>query len=119
MGPDAIPVDLPGIVSQRLVTSDLNVACYLIQRLLERLLRIGVAGYAGGTHFVDKCTRTVGAHNDFVGMQAQIIGAVLENAARSKKDEGKNDGDHHIVMQAAAWMRPEDVTLDGLTEIQG
>lgn len=118
MSPDAIPVDLPGIVPQRLVTSDLNVSRYLIQRFLERLLRIGVAGYAGGTHFIDKCTRTVGAYNDFVGMQTQVIRAVLKDRAGRKEDEGENDCDHHVVVQSAAWMRPENVALDGLTEIQ-
>lgn len=118
MGPNAIPVDLPGIVSQRFVTSDLNVTCDSIQRFLERLLSIRVAGYARGTHFVNKCTRSIGAHNDFVGMQTQIIRAVLKDVAGSQEDEGENDCDHHVVMQAAARMRPENVALDGLTEIQ-
>jgi hypothetical protein len=119
MRPDTIPSDLSRIVTQRFVTRDLDRSRDRIQRLLKSLLRIRFAGgNSRSIQFVDECIRAVSAHNDLVGMQAQIIRAVLEDVARSKKDEGKNDRDHHVVMQAAAWMSPQNVALDGLTEIQ-
>lgn len=119
MGPDAVSRDLPGIVSQRFVASDLNIPCDWTQGLLKRLLRIGFArGDPRGVQFVHKRIGTVSPYNNFVRMQAQIIRAVFEDVARSKKDEGEDDGHHHVVMQSAAWVRPEDVALDGLTESQ-
>jgi len=119
MRPDAVSRDLSGIVSQRLVARDLNIPCDWSQGLLKRLLGIRFArSDARGVQFVHKGTGTVSPNNNFVGMQSQIIRAVLEHAAWSKKDEGKNYGDHHVVMQSAAWVRPEDVALDGLTETQ-
>lgn len=119
MGPDAVSSDLPGIVSQRLVARDLNVACDWIQSLLERLLRVRFVGSnARSVQFVHKRVGTIGPNDDFVGMQSQIIRAVFEDVARSKKNEGEDDGNHHVVMQPAAWMRPEDIALDGLTESQ-
>ena len=48
-------------------------------------------------------------------MQRKVIRAVLEDAARRKKDEGKDHGDHDVVMESAARMRPQDVALDSLT----
>lgn len=119
MGPDAIPSDPSRIVPQRFVARDLNCTRDRIQCLLKSLLRVRFAGSnSRGVQFINKCVRTIGSHNDFVGMQAQIIRAVLESTARSKKDEGENDRDHHVVMQPATWMGPENVTLDGLTEVQ-
>ena len=119
MGPDAVSSNLPGIVSQRFVARDLNAACDWVQSLLKRLLHVGFAGRnARGAQFVYKGVGTVGPNDNFVGMQAQIIRAVFEDVTRREKDESEDDGNHHVVMQSPARMRPEDVALDGLTETQ-
>ena len=51
-------------------------------------------------------------------MQRKVIGAVLEEAVWSKKDEREDHRDHYVVVQTAAWMRPQDVTLNRLSESQ-
>jgi len=51
-------------------------------------------------------------------MQAQIVGAVLEDTVRGKKDEGEDDSDHHVVVKSAARVCPQNVALDGLTGSQ-
>jgi len=119
MRPDAITCDLAGTIAQGFVARDLNAAGYGSQDFLESLLRIGFGGgNAGSIQFVHKSIRAVRPHNNLVGMQPQIIRAVFEDTAWRKKDEGKDYGNHHVVMKSAARVRPQNVALDGLKGTQ-
>src|SRR5436853_4401009 len=119
MGPDTIASDLPRVIPQSFVARDLDLPSNRLQRCLEPLLCLKVIGIAARrVQLIHKVIGAIRAHNNFVAMQAKGVRAVFEDTSRGKKDEGENDRDHHVVMQSAARMCPQNVALDGLAEFQ-
>ena len=119
MGPDTIASDLPRVIPQSFVARDVDLPGNRLQRCLEPLLCLKVIGIAARrVQLIHKVIGAIRAHNNLVAMQAKGVRAVFEDASRGKKDESENDRDHHVVMQSAARMCPQDVALDGLAEFQ-
>src|SRR5690348_984565 len=119
MRPYTITRQLARSVAQLFITRDLDLSSDRFQSAFQSPLNVRFPGrHTRGRDIVNKRVGTVGFDENFIGMHGPIVRAVLEQAARSQKNECQNESDHYVVVQSAARMRPQNVALEGLSEGQ-
>src|SRR5581483_6046754 len=119
MGPYTITRELAGSVAQLRVSRHFDASNHRQERPLKRPRYIAfIWSNRPGGKFAHKTVRPMLLNDDFAGMQRTRIGAVLEDTARSKKNKRENDRDHHVVMDPATRMCPQDVAFQRLSDRQ-
>ena len=67
-----------------------------------------------GIHLIDQTLVAIRSYDNSDSMRQLFCRLVFEiNEARGNENEKQDHGDHYVVMEAAAFVRPEQVALDG------
>src|SRR5689334_3374671 len=101
MGPYTITRQFAGSIAQLGVSGHLDASDCRHERPLQcRTYVAFIRRNRHGVKFAYKTIRPILPDNNFAGMQWTRIWGVLEDATGSQKNEGKNDRDHHVVMNS-------------------
>src|SRR5271166_98370 len=119
MSPDFVGNYLVFTVAHGFVPVNRNLASDRFDDALQRFANVGVAVrfHRGGVHLIEEAVIHL-LHHDLSLTRRTLLRFVAKvDPKRSKKNEGQDDSDHYVVVDATARIRPPDVAFDGLGEL--
>src|SRR5271166_3894379 len=106
-------------ITHGLVAVDRDLPCDRLDDAQQRFTNVGVAVrfYGRRVHLIEEAVVHLFDHDLSLTRRTLLRFVTKVDPQRRQKNEGEDDRDHHVVVDAAARIRPPDVAFDGLGDL--